>query len=140
MWIWRNLHVFDPANPNELFTIKVILLAQDGEYEYLQQYVEFFENKNYLTEHQDVSNFVTKDELPVLDEYAKLEDVEGIVEGGWRCFRRLIKGLMNKSKIKLINCTGNVLIGLFVFFVPFAGNSPLTTVWAYSFFDVSILV
>ena len=34
--------------PNELFTIKVILLAQDGEYEYLQQYVEFFENKNYL--------------------------------------------------------------------------------------------
>ena len=38
------------------------------------------ENKNYLTEHQDVSNFVTKDELPVLDEYAKLEDVEGIVE------------------------------------------------------------
>ena len=34
--------------PNELFTIKVILLAQDGEYEYLQQYVKFFENKNYL--------------------------------------------------------------------------------------------
>ena len=26
--------------PNELFTIKVILLAQDGEYEYLQQYAE----------------------------------------------------------------------------------------------------
>lgn len=23
MWIWRNLHVFDPANPNELFTIKL---------------------------------------------------------------------------------------------------------------------
>ena len=34
--------------PNELFTIKIILLAQDGEYEYLQQYVECFENKNYL--------------------------------------------------------------------------------------------
>ena len=34
--------------PNELFTIKVILLAQDGEYEYLQQYVQCFENKNYL--------------------------------------------------------------------------------------------
>ena len=34
--------------PNELFTIKVILLAQDGEYEDLQQYVECFENKNYL--------------------------------------------------------------------------------------------
>lgn len=27
-------------NPNELFTIKVILLAQDGEYEYLQKYAE----------------------------------------------------------------------------------------------------
>ena len=34
--------------PNELFTVKVILLAQDGEYEYLQRYVECFENKNYL--------------------------------------------------------------------------------------------
>lgn len=35
-------------NPTELFTVKVILLAQDGEYEYLQHYVECFENKNYL--------------------------------------------------------------------------------------------
>ena len=35
-------------NPTELFVIKVILLAQDGEYEYLQQYVQCFENKNYL--------------------------------------------------------------------------------------------
>ena len=34
--------------PNELYTIKVILLAQDGEYEYLQQYVGGFENKNYF--------------------------------------------------------------------------------------------
>ena len=34
--------------PNELYTIKVILLAQDGEYEYLQQYVSSFENKNYF--------------------------------------------------------------------------------------------
>ena len=34
--------------PNELFTIKVILLAQDGEYEFLQQYAQCFENKNYL--------------------------------------------------------------------------------------------
>ena len=29
--------------PNELFLIKVILLAQDGEYDYLQQYAEFLE-------------------------------------------------------------------------------------------------
>ena len=34
--------------PNELYTIKVILLAQDGEYEYLQQYASGFENKNYF--------------------------------------------------------------------------------------------
>lgn len=35
-------------HPNELFTIKVILLAQDGDYTYLQQYAQCFENKNYL--------------------------------------------------------------------------------------------
>jgi hypothetical protein len=34
--------------PNELYTIKVILLAQDGDYTYLQQYIQCFENKHYL--------------------------------------------------------------------------------------------
>ena len=34
--------------PNELYTVKVILLAQDGDYTYLQQYVQCFENRNYL--------------------------------------------------------------------------------------------
>lgn len=37
------------------------------------------EGKNYLTE-QAVSNFATKDEIPVLDGYAKTEDIEGIIE------------------------------------------------------------
>ena len=31
--------------PNELYTIKFILLAQDGEYEYLQQYINNFDKK-----------------------------------------------------------------------------------------------
>lgn len=31
--------------PNELFTIKVILLAQDGEYEYLQKYAEILDGQ-----------------------------------------------------------------------------------------------
>ena len=35
-------------NPTELFVIKVILLAQDEDYTYLQQYVQCLENKNYF--------------------------------------------------------------------------------------------
>lgn len=31
-------------DPNELFTIKVILLAQDGEYNYIQNFVSIFKN------------------------------------------------------------------------------------------------
>lgn len=38
------------------------------------------ENQNYLTEHQDVSKFVTKDELQVLDQYVKIEDIDEIIE------------------------------------------------------------
>ena len=43
---------------------------------------------------------------------------------------RLIKGLITKSKIKFINCTGNVLIGLFIFFVPFVSLALLTVAFA----------
>ena len=52
--------------PNELFTIKVILLAQDGEYEYLQQYVQCFENKNYLTIDENGLDQVLRGEVPNL--------------------------------------------------------------------------
>lgn len=38
------------------------------------------EEKNYLTEHQDISNLATKDEIPVLDEYAKTEDIQEAID------------------------------------------------------------
>ncbi len=43
---------------------------------------------------------------------------------------RLIKGLMQKSKVKLLNCVGNTLIGAFVFFAPFISLALLTVVFA----------
>ena len=39
--------------PNELYTIKVILLAQDGEYEYLQKYAEIINLRLILETLQD---------------------------------------------------------------------------------------
>jgi DNA gyrase/topoisomerase IV subunit B len=33
-----------------------------------------------LTEHQDISNLATKDEIPVLDEYAKTKDVQEAID------------------------------------------------------------
>lgn len=36
---------------------------------------QWVESKGYLTEHQDISNLATKDEIPSLDGYAKLDDI-----------------------------------------------------------------
>ena len=48
-------------NPNQLFTIKVILLAQDGEYEYLQQYAEILNgNLRLLLEELQEKGIVLK--------------------------------------------------------------------------------
>ena len=52
--------------PNELYTIKVILLAQDGDYTYLQQYVQCFENKNYITIDEKGLEQILKGEQPDL--------------------------------------------------------------------------
>ena len=43
---------------------------------------------------------------------------------------RLIKGLMQKSRIKLLNCIGNTFIGAFVFFAPFISLALLTFTFA----------
>lgn len=48
-------------NPNELFTIKVILLAQDGEYEYLKQYAEILNgNLRLLLENLQTKGIILK--------------------------------------------------------------------------------
>ena len=48
-------------NPNELFTVKVILLAQDGEYEYLKQYAEILNgNLRLLLESLQIKGIVLK--------------------------------------------------------------------------------
>ena len=48
-------------NPTELFTIKVILLAQDGEYEYLQKYAEILNgNLRLLLEHLQEIGIILK--------------------------------------------------------------------------------
>ena len=51
-------------NPNELFTIKVILLAQDGEYEYLQQYAEILQLRLMLVNLQSKGIILKSYKLP----------------------------------------------------------------------------
>ena len=55
--------------PTELFVIKVILLAQDGEYEYLQQFNEIFnivirfsQEEKWFKDSHKKSNYITIDE------------------------------------------------------------------------------
>lgn len=51
----------------------------DGELEEMGYATEdWVQGKGYLTEHQDISNLATKDEIPSLDEYIKSEDVGSI--------------------------------------------------------------
>ena len=51
-------------NPTELFTIKVILLAQDGDYTYLQQFSEILNGQLRLVL-ESRYNFFTKESNPL---------------------------------------------------------------------------
>ena len=51
-------------NPNELYTIKVILLAQDGDYEYLQKYAEILQLRLMLVNLQSKGIILQSYKLP----------------------------------------------------------------------------
>ena len=62
-------------NPNELFTIKVILLAQDGEYEYLQQFSEIIKLRLILESLQEKGIILKSWKLPKEGSKLDIEDI-----------------------------------------------------------------
>ena len=63
-------------NPNELFTIKVILLAQDGEYNYLQDYAILINLRLMLESLQSKGIIIKAYKLPKEGQQFIPEDVQ----------------------------------------------------------------
>ena len=63
-------------NPNELFAIKVILLAQDGEYEYLQKFAKIFPLRTLLESLQSNGIILKSYKLPKEGTQFVPEDVQ----------------------------------------------------------------
>jgi len=62
-------------NPNELFTIKVILLAKDGEYEYIQQFNEIIKLRLILESLQEKGVILKSWKLPKEGNKLDIEDI-----------------------------------------------------------------
>ena len=62
-------------NPNELFAIRVILLAQDGEYEYLQKFAKIFPLRTILESLQSNGIILKSWKLPKEGSKLDVEDI-----------------------------------------------------------------
>ena len=62
-------------NPNELFAIKIILLAQDGEYEYLQKFAKIFPLRTILESLQSNGIILKSWKLPKEGSKLDVEDI-----------------------------------------------------------------
>lgn len=62
-------------NPNELFAVKIILLAQDGEYEYLQKFARIFPLRTILESLQTNGIILKSWKLPKEGSKLDVEDI-----------------------------------------------------------------
>ncbi len=62
-------------NPNELFAIRVILLAQDGEYDYLQKFAKIFPLRTILESLQENGIILKSWKMPKEGSKLDVEDI-----------------------------------------------------------------